>query len=238
MKDSSENKLSVQSDDELIEKMVAEALESLEIPFKYRDKGFDDFNIARLMNKDADLIIAELEKYAKNYINNRRTPNWLVLQGPCGSGKTHLAIAILKESLSQDITYQMKKSPNKHDKKFVAQSKDFIFAPSSELFQDLKDSYDCDDINERDVLKKYKNCSMLVIDDLGTVQTSKWYKDKLYQILNYRSGEMLPTIITTNLSSEELLEQIGQRIFDRIIESADNGKNLWKLIAYSYRRSA
>ena len=103
MKGSSKNKLVVPSEDELIEKAIADALGLLDIPIKYRYKGFDDFNIARLTNKKPDLIIADLEKYAESYIENQLTLNWLVLQGPSGSGKTHLATAIIKESLSQAV---------------------------------------------------------------------------------------------------------------------------------------
>ncbi len=109
MKDSSESKLPVPSEDELIEKAIADTLELLDIPFKYKYKSFDNFDIARLTNENPDLIIAELQKYAENYIENQRTLNWLVIQGPSGSGKTHLVTAIIKESLSQAVAYYVRK---------------------------------------------------------------------------------------------------------------------------------
>lgn len=236
MKDSSKSKLIVPSEDELIEKAIADALRLLDIPFKYRDKGFDNFDIARLINENPDLILDNLLKYAKNYIENQRTPNWLVLKGPSGSGKTHLAAAILKEAFSQEVAHKVRKNPNKHDKSYLALAREFIFTTCGNLFQEIKNSYDCADINERDVLEKYKNCRMLVLDDLGTEQNSKWLKEKLFYILDYRFGEMLPTIITTSLTTGELLDHVGEKTLKRIIENADKGNNLYKLKAYNPRQ--
>lgn len=236
MKDSSKGKLIVPSEDKLIEKGIAEALGLLDIPFKYRDKNFDNFDIARLSNEKADLIIADLLKYAKNYIKNQRTPNWVVLQGPSGSGKTHLAQAILKEAFSQAVAHFVRKNPNKHDKAYLNLARDFIFTTCGNLFQEIKNSYDCDDINERDVLEKYKNARMLVIDDLGTEQSGKWFQERFFHILDFRFGEMLPTIITTSLTPQELLGHVGEKTLKRIIENADNGNNLFKLKVSSHRK--
>ncbi len=238
MKDSSKNKLVVPSEDELIEKAIAETLRLLDIPYKYRDKGFDDFNIGRLSNKKPDLIIADLQKYAESYIENQLTLNWLVLQGPSDSGKTHLAAAIIKEALSQKVAYYVRKNPNKHDKTYQTLAREFIFTSCGNLFQEIKNSYDCNDINERDVLEKYKSCRMLVLDDLGTEQSSKWVQDKLFNILDYRFGEMLPTIITTSLTPREFLDYVSDKTLTRIIENADKGNRLYKLTAYSSRQYA
>ena len=238
MKDSSKSNLIVPSEDELIEKASANALELLNIPYKYKGKSFDNFNIARLINENPDLILDNLLKYAKNYIKNQRTLNWLVLQGPSGSGKTHLATAILKEALSQAVADNIRKNPNKHDRAYQNLARDFIFTTCGNLFQEIKNSYDCDDINERDVLERYKNCRMLVLDDLGTEQTSKWFQERLFHILDYRYGEMLPIIITTNLTTQELLNHVGERTFKRIIENADKGNNLYKLKTYNPRQNA
>ena len=238
MKDSSKSNLIVPSEDELIEKAIANALELLDIPYKYKGKSFDNFNIAKLTNKNPDLIIADFQKYAKNYIKNQRTPNWLVLKGSSGSGKTHLIIATLKESLSQAVAHNIRNNPNKHDRAYQNLARDFIFTTCGNLFQEIKNSYDCDDINERDVLERYKNCRMLVLDDLGTEQTSKWFQERLFHILDYRYGEMLPIIITTNLTTQELLNHVGERTFKRIIENADKGNNLYKLKTYNPRQNA
>ena len=238
MKDSSESKLLVPSEDDLIEKAIADTLELLNIPFKYKYKSFDNFDIARLTNENPDLIIAELQKYAENYIENQRTLNWLVIQGPSGSGKTHLVTAIIKESLSQAVAYYVRKNPNKHDKAYQTLARDFIFTSCGNLLQEIKYSYDCYDINERDVLEKYKNCRMLVLDDLGTEQPSQWLKDTLFHILDYRFGEMLPTIITTSLTPRKLEDYVSEKTLSRIIENADEGNRLYKLKVYSSRQYA
>ena len=238
MKDSSESKSPVPSEDDLIEKAIADTLELFDIPFKYKYKSFDNFDIARLTNENPDLIIADLQKYAENYIENQRTLNWLVIQGPSGSGKTHLVTAIIKESLSQAVAHYVRKNPNKHDKAYQTLARDFIFTSCGNLLQEIKYSYDCYDINERDVLEKYKNCRMLVLDDLGTEQPSQWLKDTLFHILDYRFGEMLPTIITTSLTPRKLEDYVSEKTLSRIIENADEGNRLYKLKVYSSRKYA
>ncbi len=78
---------------------------------------------------------------------------------------------------------------------------------------------------------------MLVLDDLGTDQPSKWFQERLFHILDYRFGEMLPTIITTSLTPKELQVHVGDKTLKRIIENADKGNNLYKLKTNSYRKN-
>ena len=59
---------------------------------------------------------------------------------------------------------------------------------------------------------------MLILDDLGAHQYTEWARGKLFTILNYRINHNLPTVITTNLSVEDVGEAIGDRAASRIIE--------------------
>lgn len=236
MKDSLMNKVFKPSQEEVIKKAIERAVKLVDLPYRYKDKCFDNFDTGRLHNSSAELIINSLREYVDNFINNRRKNNWIVLIGECGVGKTHLAAAVLKGAAGKQAEYTARRQMNKHYGGDPNQGREFIFITSSDLIQMIKYSYDCDSISERNVLEKYKNCQMLVIDDLGTEKASEWYQEKLFQILNYRHNEMLPTVITSNLNGRELKNQIGKRLFDRIIEVAGNGKNLWKLKAENYRK--
>ena len=57
---------------------------------------------------------------------------------------------------------------------------------------------------------------VLVIDDLGANKATEWVRQITYYIVNAREQEMLPIIITSNFSLEEIAEQIDSRISSRI----------------------
>ena len=66
------------------------------------------------------------------------------------------------------------------------------------------------------MLKDYFNTPLLILDDLGAEKTTDWALQSLYIIINKRLSEELQTIITSNLSLDELRDKIGDRIASRI----------------------
>ena len=59
------------------------------------------------------------------------------------------------------------------------------------------------------------------MDDLGAEKPSDWVSEQLYMIINSRYEDMLPTIITTNCNTKELIERLGERTVSRIIEMTE-----------------
>jgi DNA replication protein DnaC/primosomal protein DnaI len=72
----------------------------------------------------------------------------------------------------------------------------------------LRESFGRDDM-EVDV-SSYKECGLLVLDDLGRERSTAWAAETLYKIVDYRYGENLLTLFTSNLSLGEL--QSGARL--------------------------
>lgn len=66
----------------------------------------------------------------------------------------------------------------------------------------------------------YKAAPVLVLDDLGTEKASEWTNEQLYAIVNSRYKNLLPTIVTTNLSGAEFMERYGPRITRRLMNDA------------------
>jgi DNA replication protein DnaC len=56
---------------------------------------------------------------------------------------------------------------------------------------------------------------LLVLDDLGTENATSWAREKLFQIINYRYQERLPTVVTTNHTLDELEPRLVSRLADR-----------------------
>lgn len=128
----------------------------------------------------------------------------LYLYGGCGVGKTYKAVSMLKSYLN-----------NLSDSEFQNSANYPIFITVPELLLKIRS---CISLNqcEEDIVEKYGDCMLLVLDDLGVEKTTEWALQTLYIILNRRSNNNLTTIITSNLSLEEIGNKIGDRIASRI----------------------
>jgi DNA replication protein DnaC len=60
---------------------------------------------------------------------------------------------------------------------------------------------------------------LLVLDDLGSERVTDWVREQIFLIINSRYEEMLPTVVTTNDTLEELEKHVGQRIISRLMET-------------------
>jgi DNA replication protein DnaC len=139
----------------------------------------------------------------------------LLFCGDNGVGKTHLAVAVLRELVSA--------------KGARGQFWDF-----HELIREIKSSYDPETkTTELQVLQPVVEKDVLVLDDLGAWKMTDWMNDTLFYILNSRYMAKRPTIITTNYQDvtreaalaadslrrrEFLVERIGQRLRSRLME--------------------
>ena len=139
----------------------------------------------------------------------------LLFSGDNGVGKTHLAVAVLRELVET--------------KGASGQFWDF-----HELIREIKSSYDPETkTTELMVLEPVVEADVLLLDDLGAWKMTDWMNDTLFYILNSRYMAKRPTIITTNYQDvtreealaadslrrrEFLVERIGQRLRSRLME--------------------
>jgi DNA replication protein DnaC len=123
---------------------------------------------------------------------------WLVLVGPNGCGKTHLAAAIANTSLDSGAVVLFEAVPDLLDHLRAA------FAPTAnEVYDQL--------------FSKMREAELLVLDDLGSQQSSSWANEKLFQLLNYRYNMSMPTVITANPKG---LHGIDERIRSRLNDNS------------------
>ena len=136
-------------------------------------------------------------QYAQNYA---ATPEgWVVLAGPHGSGKTHLAVAIANESLRRNSPVF------------------YAFVPA--LLDHLRATFRPDSlIGYDEIFEQVKTVPLLILDDLGAEASTAWADEKLYQIFVHRHEARLPTVITTTSLLEEL-ETAKPRLASRLVDS-------------------
>lgn len=113
----------------------------------------------------------------------------MIFIGRYGTGKTHLAFAIANSLLIQGVLV--------------------IYETFINLMEKLKESYSNDNLDYYEIIKLYCECDLLIIDDLGKERLSEWILEKLFQIVNTRYENMLPIIITTNYTEQELVKRLS-----------------------------
>jgi hypothetical protein len=139
----------------------------------------------------------------KTWAIPHRTENLLIQSTKSGNGKTHLAVGALKEL-------------NRLSSKTSKIELSCKFTTFSELMLQVRASFNKEGYTEEDFKKELVSLDALVIDDLGAEKVTEYALSFLYVIINGRYENMKPTIITTNLTGEEIVQNYGMRILSRL----------------------
>lgn len=163
----------------------------------YQDKSFENFDLRR--NELAGQEYLNLQEHVNRCVHFADQPQgWLVLAGTYGCGKTHLAAAIANKVLNR-----------------VGDDDAAMFVVVPDLLDHLRSAFSPQSNMSYDRLfDSVKNSPMLVLDDLGTESATPWAKEKLFQLLNYRYSALLPTVITTSSTPNEIEPWLRTRMFD------------------------
>lgn len=139
--------------------------------------------------------VIECQKFVKNFQSDYHN---LFFYGTVGTGKSFLSSCIAKE--------------------LIDQGKLVIYFSATQLFDALsKSTFDKDSKEAASgIYEDIYACDLLIIDDLGTELTNAFVSSQLFSCLNNRHLRKKATIITTNLSLEELRDRYSDRIFSRI----------------------
>ena len=188
---------------------IGRLLRMAQIPPRYGSRGFDAYSIHHPLQEEA------LKRSIEYVSSFPQVPRGLLFCGPCGVGKTHLAVAVLKQ-LVQEKQIRTR------------------FIDETELLRRLQYSYGPDSPEtEREVLLPLFSVDLLVWDDLGTGRPTEWVAETIRTILNHRYTYEKQTVLTTNLPlksaesqylrgepirTQNLAERIGQRLYSRIME--------------------
>jgi len=91
----------------------------------------------------------------------------------------------------------------------------YIYLPV--FLNDLRNSFDGKTPEFEAELEMVNKCKLLIIDDIGSEKLTEWVRERIVSIIHTRVSNGLSTIYTSNLSPEELKEEMGDRISSRIL---------------------
>jgi len=164
------------------------------VPKRYLNKSYENYKGTK--------IVEECKKYTLKLSDDN-----LLISGKTGCGKTHLAVAILRDLIINN-------NPLAVNKAILNIAK---FINLSEFFLELREIFrDKSTKTETEIINKYTDVPLLIIDDLGSEKTSEYTITTLYIIINKRLNEIKPTIITTNYSIKDIEHKINSRVSSRL----------------------
>ena len=155
----------------------------------YMKKRLQKYNFENVSDTYEDtFIINQLIKFTDLCIESEMK-NGLIIYGNISYEKTYLAACIANEMIEQNKIVLMEKS--------------------SSIIDKIKESFNKDELSETEIIELYSNVDMLIIDDFGNENLSKWALEKLYKIISNRYDNELPIVITTRYNKEQLIEQLS-----------------------------
>jgi DNA replication protein DnaC len=212
------------------------ALQRARVPERYRHCDFENYetdneieNVTReqLVAYNRSLTQAKVfvQRFAQEYspVPGMQSEHGILLMGPCGVGKTHLAVSALKT--------------------IVVRGHTGLFYDYRELLKAIQDSYNPENqATEMSVLEPVLKTEILVLDDVGSSKPSLWALETVGHVLNTRYNDKRVTLLTTNFLDSDapsanpslqssrvagtrsptvedsLTERVGKRIRSRLYE--------------------
>ena len=166
------------------------------MPLEYQNKDFSTFITETESQRNA---LAMAKRFVNGWEKAKAGGYGLLFLGGCGTGKTHLACAIMLELLDKYACLYPR------------------YYKVTEIFSAVRSTYQTGVItNEEEMLKFFSSIQLLVIDEVGIQKGSEAEKRILFSILDNRVTSNKPTILMSNLGPKALAELLGDRLYDRV----------------------
>jgi len=194
-----------------IDRQASLLLERAKIPKRYEKCTLSNFEIHDDSHRDALKISRKVvENYPSQDIG-------LLFIGPVGVGKTHLAVAIIRELIL---------------KKGVP----CLFYDFRDLIRDIQSTFTSDSaLSESDILEPVFESKVLVLDELGARRSSAWVEETVFYVINHRYNQKKLTIFTSNFLDSSDEEDTRQPMFKKSEMNRKGEETLIDRIGYRLR---
>lgn len=167
------------------------------IPPRFAVKTFNDYQVK---TKEQQRALRMCKDYADNFEQYRKAGTSILLLGDVGTGKTHLAASIANQVVRET--------------KFTA-----VYTTASTIVRHVKSTFDKEsDLTEGQVYALYSTMDLLVIDEVGVQNATEFELTVMFEVVNSRYEEMMPTMVISNRSIADLPKYLGDRVVDRLRE--------------------
>jgi DNA replication protein DnaC len=154
-------------------------------------------------------VVREIRDYCEDIGNQLAEGNGIWLHGSAGTGKTSLAMLVSKTALEAGHSVAIYSMPR--------------------LLARIRRTYDADAGEEGYLafFDRLTSVDLLHIDDLGAEKRTDWVLEQLYAIVDRRYEEQRAMVVTTNMETPDLKEQIGERTVSRLLQICGHEKPLY-----------
>ena len=180
------------------ELLITENIKSSGMGSLIERQSFDNFNLSRYEGEERRRMEYNLNAardFAETFMQKPKT---LLFMGKTGTGKTHISTAIAKCAIE------------KYHEVLYDSTQNVVSAFETDKFKSGYGPFEPKG-------DKYLECDLLILDDLGAEFASQFTVSCIYNLINTRQNKGLSTIISTNLSYEELKSRYEDRIFSRLV---------------------
>jgi DNA replication protein DnaC len=168
-----------------MQERASRVMERTKIPKRYEHCDFESYSTDVGETPQQTESLKKAKMFAQAFVRDYpgAAEKGLLLMGPSGVGKTHLAVAALKELIKRGHAG--------------------LFCDYRELLKEIQASYNpASESTEMGILEPIRTAEILVLDDLGASKPSAWVLDIIGLVLNARYNEKRVSILTTNYSDE------------------------------------
>ncbi|MDR2095753.1 MAG: ATP-binding protein [Treponema sp.] len=169
---------------------------NMRIPLRYCGLSLDNYTVA---SAEQEKVVEFLREYGKRDFKSMEN---LVIHGPPGTGKTHMICAFIQGCKMKEAQYWK----------------------LSDIMRTIRDSYSPrSEESELQFLKRLSQIPILVIDEIGRQTGTKFEGNSIFDLLDDRYDNMLPTILISNLpleGEESMATYLGRSVMDRINENS------------------